>query len=362
MTENNANFNDGKSARTYPCNLVLSDDTLLIYLTGNDNSLIIWNFNSIVNCQLNGNSLIVTYGPFPHQSIECYGDMAKQIHNRWSGRNLVRNAEGVAFKGRLSIVITLVVLFFGVLLACYFFVVPWAGRKAADLIPLSAEEELGNSIAQVYDETADQNDTLNDLINEFVSKLKVPGPYKIKAAIIVSDEINAFALPGGKIFIYSGIINKMKSHEELVALLGHELTHVINRHSLKSICSSAASGIVIATMFGDVTGISSAVISQADEFKQLNYSRELETEADNEGYDFMLQNNVDPKGMLDLLKLLKDEGASMPMMMKYLSTHPDTDSRISNIEKKSKTGEKVYPDGELEVIFSEIKKNLSKTE
>ena len=62
------------------------------------------------------------------------------------------------------------------------------------------------------------------------------------------------------------------------------------------------------------------------------YSRDLETEADTDGFVLMQQNNIDPKGMLDLLKLLKKESAGMPEMMKYLSTHPETDKRIKNVE------------------------------
>src|SRR5690606_36345304 len=111
-----------------------------------------------------------------------------------------------------------------------------------------------------------------------------------------SEEVNAFALPGGKIFVYSGILEKMGSYKELTALLGHEISHVTNRHSLKSMSRNVASSLVLSSVFGDAGGLSVNLISKVNEFKSLDYSRDLETEADNEGLQVMLDNKVDPQG------------------------------------------------------------------
>src|SRR6185436_227356 len=118
--------------------------------------------------------------------------------------------------------------------------------------------------------------------------LKVDDTYPIRLHVVESDDINAFAMPGGKIFINTGILEKMDSYEELVALLGHEITHVTGRHSLKSICSNAAGSIVLSMMFGGMGGMASGLVSQINEFKNLDYSRDLETEADTEGLQLMI--------------------------------------------------------------------------
>lgn len=177
--------------------------------------------------------------------------------------------------------------------------------------------------------------------------------------MLKSPEINAFAVPGGNIFVYSGIVEKMGSYEELAALLGHEASHVKKRHSLKSICRSAASGLFIAAMFGDISGISAGIISQADEFRQLQYSRELETEADLEGLNVMRENNIDGQGMVRLLQLLEKEAVRMPRLMKYVSTHPETDERISvvktNLDQTSHASSE-----EMKSIFEELKSEVSK--
>ena len=237
-----------------------------------------------------------------------------------------------------------------------FYVLPWIAEKAAALIPVSTEVQIGESLAQVYTQGSEKNDSATYYVKQFVQELDLDDTYKIDAQVIESEDINAFALPGGKIFIYSAILEKMNSYKELVALMGHEVTHVVNRHALKSICRSAATGLVISGLFGDVSGITAGILAQADQFKQLNYSRELETEADNNGVNVMVQNKVQPEGMLSLLKLLKAEEIEMPQFMKYLSTHPDTDSRISNISKNP-AAKTVFPENEkLKAIFEKIKR------
>jgi predicted Zn-dependent protease len=147
----------------------------------------------------------------------------------------------------------------------------------------------------------------------------------------------------------------MNSYEELVALLGHEISHVQNQHSLKSICRAAASGIVLSAFIGDASGMSSSLFSQINQFKQLDYSRELETEADQKGLDFMISNKADPKGMLNLLFLLKKESHEEPGMMKYLSTHPDTDSRIHAIIANRDSKKSFGSDESMQALFIKIK-------
>jgi beta-barrel assembly-enhancing protease len=254
--------------------------------------------------------------------------------------------------------ILFVLFIFGLAVYTLFYGLPWAAEKIANLIPASIEVQLGEQLAEVYSAEAETNDSANYYMKKFVQELDLDDTYKIEVSVLESKDINAFALPGGKIFIYSSIIEKMQSYEELVALLGHEVTHVVNRHSLKSICRSAATNIVIANLFGDVNSVSYGIVSQAEQFKQLDYSRDLEIEADNNGLQIMVENKVNPKGMLDLLKLLKEEGAEMPQFMKYLSTHPDTDSRIENIQTNLSFGKEFAKNKHLEAVFKKLKASI----
>ena len=358
--EGKGTYHDGLTARAINCDINLTGSALSLYLDNENKTLLIWNVESIVSCQFNGSILHLGYGQYPHQTLECSGETAKEIYRLWSGKNVIQQAEGFLFTKKLTVVWVLVGGFVALLLVSYFFLLPWAGEKAADMIPLSTEEELGNHISEMYKQQQSGDDSADYYINDFVRHLKFSTPYTIHVTVVESKEINAFALPGGNIFVYSALIYKMNSYEELAALLGHEMTHVMRRHSLRSICRSAAAGFFIAALFGDVTGISAGVLSQADRFKQLQYSRELEAQADNEGYALMINNGINPQGMADLLKLLKKENAEMPGMMKYLSTHPDTDWRIENVESKIKPGNTYTENKTLKKLFEQLKRRLNK--
>ena len=118
--------------------------------------------------------------------------------------------------------------------------------------------------------------------------------------------------------------------------------------------STAAGGLLLSAFFGDMGGVSSWIVSKAGEFKQLEYSRELEMEADSAGLELMTQNNVDPQGMVRLLKLLQDESGSTPELMKYLSTHPDTESRIKSVQGNKLSASASVKNEKMQFYFDRI--------
>ena len=357
MTENCFYF-DGQTAKATECTIHIADDNLHIYFADEPDKTIIWSKINIKHFDLNGNQLIIKYGDFPQQTIECNGSNSSRFFDQLSERNLSKKSKSFWLKNKASVDITLCFVFVLMCLTTYFIVLPWVGEKSVAVIPKSAEIELGNSIAESILQSSTEEDSATYYTNLFVAKLKTNTSYSIQITVVESKEINAFALPGGRIFLYSEIVKSLNSYEELTALLGHEISHVSNQHSLKSICRTTASSLFIAFMFGDVTGISSGILQQADQFKQLNYSRELETQADDKGYELMLQNKISPIGMVNLLNLLKDESKEMPDFMKYLSTHPDTIERIKNIESKKEVKTQFDENQELKSIFEKIKYHL----
>lgn len=351
-------FFDGKTAQAHACKVDISSDTIHIYLTEYNNKLIIWSKNGIVNYEMNGGTIIVKYGDYPHQTLEFTGEIAKRVYDELSINNLNKKAQGYFLKNTATLAIALSLAFVAICVLGYFVFLPWVGEKAAVLVPKEAEISLGDNIAQTYTSTYTEADSATYYANQFVSKLNTGSDYNIHVTVIESEDINAFALPGGKIFIYTEIIRGMNSYQEFAALLGHEISHVTYQHSLKSICRSAASSLMIAALFGDITGVSSVVVEQANEFKQLNYSRELETQADEKGYEMLLQNKISPKGMIGLLTLLQKEAKETPSVMKYFSTHPETQDRIDNIKSKSESS-KIFDDNEdLKQLFIKIKSEI----
>ena len=333
MTENCFYF-DGQTAKATECTIHIADDNLHIYFADEPDKTIIWSKINIKHFDLNGNQLIIKYGDFPQQTIECNGSKSSRFFDQLSERNLSKKSKSFWLKNKASVAITLCFVFVLMCLTTYFIVLPWVGEKSVAVIPKSAEIELGNSIAESILQSSTEEDSATYYTNLFVAKLKTNTSYSIQITVVESKEINAFALPGGRIFLYSEIVKSLNSYEELTALLGHEISHVSNQHSLKSICRTTASSLFIACMFGDVTGISSGILQQADQFKQLNYSRELETQADDKGYELMLQNKISPIGMVNLLNLLKDESKASLLTSEIESKRPLKQSISLKIKNK----------------------------
>lgn len=335
------------------CDLKTVNGSLYIHLHDPANSLVIWDLRMVTSCSFEAGTVTVTQA-YPKQVVSCSDIHAATIYEEYvaevSGRKKM--------KRRTNIFAGIILFALAVIAFAWFVVIPWLAEKAASFIPVETEISIGESLGQAVIEQSRINDSASFYIQKFVDELEVDDTYPLEVKVVESEEINAFALPGGKIFVYSGILEKMDSYQELTALLGHEISHVTNRHSLKSMSRGVASSLVLSSVFGDAGGLSVNLISKVNEFKSLDYSRELETEADNAGLQVMLENKVDPQGMLNLLKLLKSVNSREPYLMKYLSTHPDTDSRIENIvgnpDSKTKFGE----NEELKRIFEELKNSI----
>lgn len=358
MNETSAYYGDGQSARKVQCRLSLIGNTLKLSFNNDGFTFLVWEIQRLHTVQFSGSLLHVHYGDYPHQWLQVEGELAKTIFEIWSKKKPLEKATLWNNRKLPAFLITLILGFIGIALFSWFVVLPWVAAKASNLITVETEIGIGNSLAQAYSTQDSQGDSASFILQAFANELKLDSIYPIKTEVIRSTEINAFALPGGRIFVYSGIIQKMQSYEELVALLSHESSHVSNRHSLKSMSRSAASSIVIATVFGDVGEVSAGLLSKADEFRQLGYSRELETEADIEGLKTMVNNKVSGSGMLQLLALLKKEGAEMPALLTYVSTHPDTDARIAAISEQAAVKQEFTKNETLAQLFSALQSQL----
>lgn len=326
-----------------------------IYPETPGSEMLVWNASSFSSCAYVGGKLTARYR---EAELSCYGQEAAQVYNAWLEKDKVfpKDKGGRTFR---NLVITITLLFIGVVALIYFFVLPWVADKASRLIPADVEVEIGDKMSAAFLQQQPTNPTADSLINEFGAAIDFETTYPVRLHVLHNPEINAFALPGGHIFVHTGILCAMTSYEQLVALLGHEVTHVKNRHSLRGFSRAAASKLMISAIFGDAGGVAGAIVSQADEFGQLDYSRELETEADLHGLEIMRANNIPEQGMLDMLELLNSEGARTPGLMKYLSTHPETQERIERVrgaiagqESKDGSGE------ELRALFGALQREV----
>lgn len=206
-----------------------------------------------------------------------------------------------------------------------------------------SEIEIGKKtdqqLRQQYRMSTDQQ--LNQKINAIGQKLAARSERKnlnYSFAVIDDELVNAFAAPGGYIYITTGILKKLKNDHEIAGVLGHEIGHVVNKHSLKAIQRQmlAQFGLqIMGAMLGD-EGISGTILLKATEISasllMLKNSRENELQADAEGVKIMYLAGYNPRAMVDIQKmLLKMSGGKNPPAI--ISTHPPSQERIDAIEQ-----------------------------
>ena len=160
--------------------------------------------------------------------------------------------------------------------------------------------------------------------------------------------INAFALPGGQVFITRALFNKLSDEAELAGVLGHEIGHVINRHSAEQMASgqlgqSLAMAVGVAATDEEGRGRqAAAVAAMANQMMQLRYGREDETESDRYGLQYMAEAGYDPNGMLNVMRVLRDAGKDGARQPEFLATHPLPETRLNDIQAEI---ERAYPNG-----------------
>jgi predicted Zn-dependent protease len=159
--------------------------------------------------------------------------------------------------------------------------------------------------------------------------------------------VNAFALPGGQVFITEGLLNRLENEAQLAGVLGHEIGHVIARHSAQQMAKGQLGQILtVAVGVGasDDQGRgrnAQLVAAMVNQMSQLRFSREDESEADHYGLKYMAQAGYDPGAMLDVMTILKQaSGGQHPP--EFLATHPLPETRLEQIKAEIQHD---YPDG-----------------
>ncbi|MDX1702561.1 MAG: M48 family metalloprotease [Melioribacteraceae bacterium] len=216
---------------------------------------------------------------------------------------------------------------------------PYTGRKQT--ITMSPDQEIAIGI-QSAPQMAQQHGGLHPdaqaqaLVDQVGNKLVYASiaketPYKYKFHLLADQKtINAFALPGGQIFITYALLSKLENEDQLAGVLGHEIGHVLGKHSAERIgetefwrtVSTGAS--VGADMGGLISGIGRQTL--------LTNGRDDELESDDLGVRFMLKAGYNPEEMIGVMQILK-AAAGPNRIPEFQSTHPDPDNRIEKIQE-----------------------------
>lgn len=152
--------------------------------------------------------------------------------------------------------------------------------------------------------------------------------------VIDAPQINAFCMPGGKIAVFSGIIEKLKlTDDELAMVIGHEIAHALREHARKQAGQGTAVnlGMSVASQIFELGQISQQVMGAGAQLGMLKFSRDDENDADLVGMDIAARAGYNPRASISLWqKMMKAGGGAPP---EWLSTHPSGDNRIAKLKK-----------------------------
>jgi predicted Zn-dependent protease len=221
-----------------------------------------------------------------------------------------------------------------VMVGLYLWLMPWLGERMANGFSKEKEISIGEQMYQAVIKQYSIDPRKTVILNDFYKQLHYETGYPVKITVVESNEMNAFAIPGGHIVVHSSILENMRSSDELAALLGHEASHIGLRHTLRGIFRDLARQMFLALVVGNESGIVNVVVDNANALKKLQYSRSLETEADNNGLQLMAKSKINVQGMLRLMAMLQKESSGGAEPSPFLSTHPVFKDRIRNIEKQ----------------------------
>lgn len=227
---------------------------------------------------------------------------------------------------------------------------PAIAGRIAPLVPAAAEIRLGAAMdPQIRQEFGGAGSlrtcsapagvaALNDLVTRYErqSNLHVP----LRVVVLDHPMVNAFALPGGYIYVMRGLIARANGPDEVAGVLGHEIGHVRFRHGLQSAIQSGGLGLLLGTVFGDFAGgtaillASRAVISSA-------FSRDAEREADGFGVDLMLKAGGNPEGLAGFFRSAGGDGP--PGALSWITSHPASAEREEAIRRMARNRPVVAP-------------------
>src|SRR5579872_5528000 len=239
--------------------------------------------------------------------------------------------------------------------------------KGVNFYSIEREIAMGKQLAQQVERQAK---IINDpVIAEYVNRIgqnlvrnsDAKVPFTIK--VIDSEEVNAFALPGGFFFVNSGLILKADSEAELAGVMSHEIAHVAARHGTRQATRGeiAQVGMIPLIFMGGWTGYG---IYQAASVLVpigfLKFSRGFESEADMLGLEYMCKAGYDPTAFVDFFEKIETLEKTKPgTMAKVFSTHPPTDDRIKRAQENIETILKEKPEYVVTTSeFNDVKARL----
>lgn len=223
---------------------------------------------------------------------------------------------------------------------------PYAAERLTPLIPQAVEQRIGQAadkqVRLLFEKDCTEPKGQAAFVKLVTSLRTAMGlDASVEAGVLASDIPNAIALPGGKIYMFNGLLQKANNVDEIAGVLAHELGHVRNRDSMRNMIYTGGTSFLIGLLFGDVTG-SGAVIFATRSLLDASYSRDVERSADGATIDIMHKLGRSPKPMGELLLRVtgKESGESggkgKSLSASIISSHPLSEERLARMTQEDR--------------------------
>lgn len=226
--------------------------------------------------------------------------------------------------------------------------VSWLSTQAVTIlvrrIPAQWEKDLGDS---AFESIKEERKIVDD--PQQLAELKLIGAQLVRGLpdtnlaldfhVIEDPSANAFAIPGGHVFVNTGFFQLTTNREEIAGTLAHEIAHVTQRHVFRKIIASAGPYLITKLLVQDRSGVLQAVSRQSRMLIGQTFSKEYENEADAIGWQYLVNANIDPRGLASGLEKMQARQDEMLAMFKHAgfrasNDHPPTEERIRRLNAK----------------------------
>jgi predicted Zn-dependent protease len=216
--------------------------------------------------------------------------------------------------------------------------IPLAADRLAPLVPDALETRMGDAVdtqvRALFGSKVCNAAEGRAAFAAMVEKIRIASGIErpLNAQVLSSAIPNAFALPGGRVYVLDALLQKAQNPDEIAGVLAHELGHEHHRHTMRMLIQNGGSSFLVGLLLGDITG-ASAVIFGSRQLLQASHSREAEQEADEFAYATMRKLGRSPVPTAEMLLRITGEQGKRLSGFTILNSHPLTESRLAAAKK-----------------------------
>ncbi len=231
----------------------------------------------------------------------------------------------------------LVALFFGL----WFLLsnINWMTAFKVEKLTDDTEKKIGKAVWDLYKKTEKENkdekavNALDSIVDKICTKNNI-NRETIKVHLIIKDDINAFAMPGGHLVVYSGLIKASDNADELAGVMAHEISHIELGHVMKKLIKEVGLSVLVSMTSGNGGGEAIKQVSKI--LSSSAFDRKLEKEADISAVEYLINAKINPESLAEFLYKLSENKEEQSAYETWLSTHPDSKKRAEYILAYSK--------------------------